>query len=377
MKKLLSLGLAAMLAFGLATTSFAAETDDAAVEPTVTIKKTYQVANAGTTAPAETFRFTVVPGGVTNAADGVTGENMPMIGTKNTDTDATGNPVYTYTAEVAFGDITEETTIPFNVYLPNCDKSATVGTDGRYAAYPSVGVYTYYLTEDDNGTAGVIYDVNKPTTAGVDQRIKVVVTVEQDTTGLIRVVGVHAERPYADTKKDKVDTVVNKYEAASAVKVEKLVEGNLGDQSKKFNMTVTFTSDKKVNSTITYGDQTIAPDDWTQSEENGPYTVTKTISLAHGEMATFVNVPYGVTYVVNEAAYDGYTATYSNAKTEDGVTTIVPVEVDNDNELITVTNTKEGEIDNGVVLNNMPYVLVLAVLAAGVAVFIIRKRRED
>lgn len=29
------------------------------------------------------------------------------------------------------------------------------------------------------------------------------------------------------------------------------------------------------------------------------------------------------------------------------------------------------------VLNNMPYILVLAVLAAGVVVFIIRKRRED
>lgn len=40
-------------------------------------------------------------------------------------------------------------------------------------------------------------------------------------------------------------------------------------------------------------------------------------------------------------------------------------------------NTKTGEVDTGVVLNNMPYILVLAVLAAGVVVFIIRKRRED
>ena len=38
---------------------------------------------------------------------------------------------------------------------------------------------------------------------------------------------------------------------------------------------------------------------------------------------------------------------------------------------------KKAEVDTGVVLNNMPYILVLAVLAAGVAVFIIRKRRED
>ena len=44
---------------------------------------------------------------------------------------------------------------------------------------------------------------------------------------------------------------------------------------------------------------------------------------------------------------------------------------------VTITNEKEGEVDTGVVLNNMPYILVLAMLAAGVAVFIIRKRRED
>lgn len=51
--------------------------------------------------------------------------------------------------------------------------------------------------------------------------------------------------------------------------------------------------------------------------------------------------------------------------------------IDSASDSVTITNEKEGEIDTGVVLNNMPYILVLAVLAAGVAVFIIRKRRED
>ena len=51
--------------------------------------------------------------------------------------------------------------------------------------------------------------------------------------------------------------------------------------------------------------------------------------------------------------------------------------IDSASNSVTITNAKEGEVDTGVVLNNMPYILVLAVLAAGVAVFIIRKRRED
>ena len=51
--------------------------------------------------------------------------------------------------------------------------------------------------------------------------------------------------------------------------------------------------------------------------------------------------------------------------------------IDSASDSVTITNEKEGEVDTGVVLNNMSYILVLAVLAAGVAVFIIRKRRED
>lgn len=51
--------------------------------------------------------------------------------------------------------------------------------------------------------------------------------------------------------------------------------------------------------------------------------------------------------------------------------------IDSTSDSVTITNEKEGEVDTGVVLNNMPYILALAMLAAGVAVFIIRKRRED
>ena len=74
MKKLLSIGLAAMLAFGLATTSFAASDTDAAGsdnttgssttvtytdQDTVTIKKEYTLIGAGTS-PAETFTLAQV-----------------------------------------------------------------------------------------------------------------------------------------------------------------------------------------------------------------------------------------------------------------------------------------------------------------------------
>lgn len=92
-----------------------------------------------------------------------------------------------------------------------------------------------------------------------------------------------------------------------------------------------------------------------------------TFLLKHGDTIHIANLPYGVTYTVTETAAAGYTTTSTG---DHGTISAV-------DQTAAFTNTKAGSIDTGVVLNNMPYILVLAVLAAGVAVFIIRKRRED
>ena len=92
-----------------------------------------------------------------------------------------------------------------------------------------------------------------------------------------------------------------------------------------------------------------------------------TFKLKHGDTITIANLTYGVTYTVTETAAAGYTTT----STGDHGT------INAADQTAEFTNTKTGTVDTGVVLNNMPYILVLAVLAAGVAVFIIRKRRED
>lgn len=361
MKKLLSIGLAAMLAFGLATTSFAASEGTTEKNPSAaTIKKHYVMENAGTTAPDETFEFTVTATKVTDAATGVTKDNMPMIGTS----DGKGG----YTATVNFKSNPEATTDgqvlenSFNVALPECDSQvAAPATGERYTVYPSVGVYTYTLTEKDNKTAGVIYD-----TAKDKGDITVVVTVEQDPAdGLIRVVGVHAERPYDKSK--KTDIIENKYQAGT-LSVSKKVEGNMGNKGKYFKFTVTLNApeNKEVKSAIGVGDT---------SYPSNPKSITVGTAtdfyLKDGETLSFTNVPYEVTYTVVEANED-YTTTVNgtNGTTANGT-------IGGKTTNVAYINTKKGDVDTGVVLNNMPYILVLAVLAVGVAVFIIRKRRED
>ena len=43
----------------------------------------------------------------------------------------------------------------------------------------------------------------------------------------------------------------------------------------------------------------------------------------------------------------------------------------------TITNVKDGEIDTGVILDNAPYILMLAVVAGAAMTLAIKKRREE
>lgn len=340
MKKLFSLGLATMLALGLATTSFAADApeEDTPTAPTeepayadmsrAVIKKVYEAANSGTTSPAETFAFAIERESVTDAAEGINRDNMPL---------PTISSVEYAAGEAGSATKTKEIIVDLNDANGN-------------TIYSSVGVYTYTITETVGTTAGVTYR-EAPIT------LKVTV-IEQN--GQIRVAAIHTEESGAQ----KSDTITNTY-SAGELDVTKTVTGNLGDKSKYFKFTVTLTAPegKDVRSEIGVGDT---------SYEQNPTTIAVGTAtdfyLKDGETLSFTNIPYDVTYTVTEADYtaDGYTTT----KTGDTGT------MDAAAKTAAFTNSKAGQIDTGVVLNNMPYVVVLAVLLGGAAVVLIRKRRD-
>ena len=323
MKKLLSIGLAAMLAFGLATTSFAEEAGDVTTpkDGTVTIHKVYKLENADTTSPAETFTLEQVGKGRVTDGDAT---EAPALGTITGATYKEGAA----TVRGTTGDIT--------VALPE---------------YTNVGVYEYTLKEVAGKTAGVTY---------YDKDIKLVVTVVNDDNGKLRIAAVHTE----STGEAKSDNFPNTYKAGE-LDVSKTVTGNLGDKNKYFEFTVTLNGVEGK----TYADSYAVTGG--SADAKNPTTIAVGVptkfNLKHGDTITIANLPYGVTYTVTETAAEGYTT----EKTGDHGT-ISAVD-----QTAAFTNTKNGEVDTGVVLNNMPYILVLAVLAAGVVVFIIRKRRED
>lgn len=344
MKKLISLTLALMLVFSLATVAFAANVDEE--EPpaettytdmsTVTLTKQYTLTNSGTTSPAETFTFTVPE--CTSVADG--GIVNGAVVTKDTAPTFTNN---CWTAiSYASGDAgkTENMTKTATLTLPN---------------FQAVGKYTYTFSEVDNNTAGVSYR---------EGTMRLIIDVIQGENNKVRVAHVHAE----SSTGTKTAIFTNTYSAGSLL-VTKNVTGIMGDQQKDFTVKVTFTAPTgdTVREAITYVDgtetKTIAAD-WAGSQE-------ATITLKHGETVTFTNIPYGVTYTVEENNYtaDGYDA--ASYKFDDS-----NKKIDSASENVTITNNKGGTPDTGITLDTLPFVLILAVCAGAVVLFVIKRRNS-
>ncbi|MDO4649150.1 MAG: hypothetical protein Q4B26_10920, partial [Eubacteriales bacterium] len=82
---------------------------------------------------------------------------------------------------------------------------------------------------------------------------------------------------------------------------------------------------------------------------------------------TFANVPAGVTYTVVEDDYskDGYTT----SKTGDTGT------MDDKEATAAFTNDKVGDVDTGINLDSLPYILILVVIAGAAVAFFVSKRR--
>ena len=317
----LNMGAVAMATGGDTTPSY---TD----MKTVTIKKSYEATNPSTTSPAETFGFSIERTSVKDAAAGVATGNMPLptIGSVSYEKGEAGS-------ETKSKDIT--------ITLPE---------------YSSVGVYTYTIKETQGLTAGVTYRTSD---------IKLVVTVLQDEGGYIRVAAVHTE----DEGGNKTNTFNDNEYSAGSLAVKKIVTGNLGDQQNEFAVTVTFTAPegKEVSEAISYSDggtdYTIPASAWTSG------TATAEINLKHDETVTFTNIPYGVTYTVEEADYtsDGYKTTYALGDNNK--------KIDSASDSVDITNNKNNDkIDTGINLDSMPYIMILALVAVCAVVMFARKR---
>ena len=149
--------------------------------------------------------------------------------------------------------------------------------------------------------------------------------------------------------------------------ITKKVEGLFGDRSKQFTIVVT-----------------------------GPNNFRQEFTLAHGKTGTLNDLMVQVGDVITITEYDasdydttaqiyygssgllganGQAFTDGNEKTT--MITITDDMIDLDEINITVINEKDAPVDNGVLLDTLPYILILVVVVGGGVLLFLRKRKND
>lgn len=242
------------------------------------------------------------------------------------------------------------------------------------------GIYTYGLTEKAVNEAGVkqndkhytltIYALNDPDNHYYNRICEYKFRLDE----------VGGQR--------KLGEVENSYYAGT-VGISKVVKGDFGNHEQKFNFEVTLESDLPVTSVVKIRGEAVT---FAKNETTGKYVATKDITLQDGEFAGIENLPYGVTYTVKEFTTDA-SGNKTYAKNNDDLTVNgqkYTVKYDNETgafayttdetgerEVIIINDAGEGDIDTGVILDNAPYILMLAVVAGGAMTLVIKKRREE
>lgn len=324
MRKLISLLLALVMVMGLATVAFAAEQDQS-----TSFNKKYIVNNG--TAPADTFKFNVAFEGYKNNE----GEAVAEV---------TAYPTVTLGDAEFANALTADGTAAASVEISNYDEV-------------ELGVYTYKISEvvPEIKTAGTTYNA-KP--------VYLVVTILRDEQSKNHyVAAIHYE---AEGGK-KIGDTTNEYDAGQLA-VTKQISGNMADMEKKFAFTATFTPETgdKFDASV----QVMTDNARTYSKttnDNGEIVIT--FELGDGDTATFTNVPANATYTVVEVP-EKYTSSWENGQKSGTINA-------NEEEAIEVTNTLTSQIDTGIALDSIPFVVMMVVCAAAAVLFVIKRRSVE
>jgi len=269
-----------------------------------------------------------------------------------------------------------------------------------------VGEYVYYLVEEDAKTAGVTY--NYTTTNPLVLKVTLINETNATTGELTGNViiggialrdggddGVNAGNFNNSTKKldsttGSKDDVHNEYEYGK-ITVDKTVTGNMGDTSKPwiFKLTLTPATGETVRGTVNIsGSGTYVGPTAPTADANGnvtgntaanSLTIAPTwnskqevyFTLTSGQNLSFDNIPEGVAWTIEEVEANEYGYTTTEPATKSG--TIAA----KDNITASYVNNKNQTPDTGISMTVVPYIMILAVAMMGVAMMIIRRRKEE
>lgn len=247
--------------------------------------------------------------------------------------------------------------------------------------YNKVGKYAYTISEDDTKIPGITKD------AHTYEMIVTVVNKQKDNltneTGYGYYVGMY------DDKGNKVPAEFTNTYNSYSLEVKKTVQGNFGDLGDTFTFVIEFTGDanKYANVVVDTNEGTIKNADGeavTSLALNTPYTIT----LGHSKKIVFNNLAKDISYKIYEkdTTADGKNGQYTVSVADTTMQTVtigentvlgVTGSVNDANVKVSFVNTHEGTPDMGVVLDNAPYIAMLAIVAIGGVALMLNKRRRD
>lgn len=307
---------------------------------------------------------------------------------------------------------------PYGTYTqPEASKSKTASFDSNMDAKADVyqaslgikisdfelpagpGKYCFEIKETSNGTPGVTYDNSTRylviTVANNDSLNGYVYYAQLYDSNYSPATSIKGQA--TGTKVDGANAFTNTYTANNVV-ISKDIKGGLGDLAAKFNFKVKLTVADTKNANQYVGAKVVHSDDtavtvgtvWSISakdSEDDWYDV----KLGRNDQLELENLPEGVIVTVKETDGNEYTVSqnpsdissknantsYAKIGTFTENTATVNATVGAVNGSIGFVNTKEGTPDMGVVLDNAPYIAMLAIVAIGGVALMLNKRRRD
>ena len=181
---------------------------------------------------------------------------------------------------------------------------------------------------------------------------------------------------YEPTDEELVDGVVHFYAiytpASANLTVTKTVTGKLGDTNKAFTFQILDASGKPVELTTGSYEFGNANGALLNDGTDGKFT------LKDGASIIFKNLPSGQ-YKIVEDDYTGekYETSYVVDSGTPENRREASVTIGTDAKTIGFTNNCTLQPDTGVLLDTLPYIVILAVVAGGVALLMLRKRRKN
>ena len=279
--------------------------------------------------------------------------------------------VYYVDAESQPCTVVPAETLHFNVTAEGMDSDRMIAVADTAAAgsettvpitlptYQSAGEYAYTITQTAGTASGVTYDSGS---------IVFKVLVGYDTDDRLKVLATGMGNN-GETKKDSFTNICS----YGSLSISNRVSGTDTDRDTLFSITVSFEApeEEEIPNVITY---TVAAADGTETtgtvtggSGGSGRTKSVTLTMKHGSVATFSNIPAGVSYSVSQQIMDGF-----------GTPQITPPSgsiTAGQTASTTVQNYASHTIDSGIHFRNTGTIIVFAAAVIGLLALLLGKRR--